>query len=61
MNKIILKGGTLVSSRGTKKADVLISGEKIVAVGKRLAADAQEINVSGKLIFPILIWRSAIP
>lgn len=52
MNKIILKGGTLVSSRGTKKADVLISGEKIVAVGKRLAADAQEINVSGKLIFP---------
>ena len=52
MNKILLKGGTLVSARGTKKADVLISGEKIVAVGKHLAADAQEINVSGKLIFP---------
>lgn len=52
MNKILLKGGTLVSARGTKKADVLISGEKIVAVGKRLAADAQVVNVSGKLIFP---------
>ena len=52
MNKLLLKGGTLVSARGTKKADVLISGEKIVAVGKHLAADAQEINVSGKLIFP---------
>lgn len=52
MNKILLKGGTLVSARGVKKADVLISGEKIVAVGKRLAADAQEINVSGKLLFP---------
>lgn len=42
----------MVSSRGTKKADILISGEKIVAVGKRLSADAQEVNVSGKLIFP---------
>ena len=52
MNKLLLKGGTLVSARGTKKADVLISGEKIVAVGRRLAADAQEINVNGKLIFP---------
>lgn len=52
MNKILLKGGTLVSARGTKKADVLISGEKIVAVGKHLAADAQVMNVGGKLIFP---------
>ena len=52
MNKILLKGGTLVSARGTKKADVLISGERIVAVGRHLAADAQTVNVSGKLIFP---------
>ena len=52
MNKILLKGGTLISPRGTKKADVLISGEKIVAVGRRLAADAQVVNVGGKLIFP---------
>lgn len=52
MNKILLKGGTLISSRGAKKCDILISGEKIVAVGKHLDADAQEVNVSGKLIFP---------
>ncbi len=52
MNKLLLKGGTLVSARGTKRADVLISGEKIVAVGKRFSTDARELNVSGKLIFP---------
>lgn len=52
MNKLLFKGGTLVSARGAKKADVLISGEKIVAVGKHLSADAQVVNVSGKLIFP---------
>ena len=52
MSKILLKGGTLVSSKGTKKADVLISGEKIVAVGRMLHAEATEVNVSGKLLFP---------
>lgn len=52
MKKLLLKGGTVVSPRGTKRADVLISGEKIVAVGRHLAADAQVLNVSGKLIFP---------
>lgn len=52
MNKILFKGGTLVSPRGTKRADILVSGEKIVAVGKRLSADAQIVNVSGRLIFP---------
>lgn len=52
MKKILFKGGTVVSARGPKRADVLVSGEKIVAVGKRLAADAQIADVSGKLIFP---------
>ena len=52
MKKILLKGGTLVSSKGLKHADVLISGEKIVAVGRRLSADAAVVDVSGKLIFP---------
>ena len=52
MDKILLKGGTVVTARGTKKADVLISGEKIVAVGRRLSGDAHVVNVSGKLIFP---------
>ncbi len=52
MKKILFKGGTVVSSKGIRHADVLVSGEKIVAVGRRLAADAQEVDVSGKLIFP---------
>ena len=52
MSKLLLKGGMVVSPKGIKKADVLISGEKIVAVGKRLSADASEVNVSGKLLFP---------
>ncbi len=41
-----------MSARGVKHADVLISGEKIVAVGKRLSADAREVDVTGKLVFP---------
>ena len=52
MKKIVLKGGLVVSPKGTRKADVLISGEKIVAVGKHLGGDAEVVNVSGKLIFP---------
>ena len=52
MKKILFKGGTVVSSKGIRHADVLVSGEKIVAVGRWLAADAQEVDVSGKLIFP---------
>ena len=52
MKKILLKGGTVVSSRGIKRSDVLISGEKIIAVGKHIGGDAKVIDVSGKLIFP---------
>ena len=52
MKKILIKGGTLVSARGLKRADVLVSGEKIVAVGRHLATDAQVVDASGKLIFP---------
>ncbi len=52
MSKILLKGGTVVSPKGIKKADVLISGEKIVAVGKHIRTDATTVNVSGKLLFP---------
>ena len=52
MNKTLLKGGTIVSSKGLKKADVLISGEKIIAIGRRIDTDADVVDVSGKLIFP---------
>lgn len=52
MKKILFKGGSLVSAKGVRRADLLVSGEKIVAVGRHLSADAQTVDVSGKLIFP---------
>ena len=52
MKKILLKGGMIVSSKGLKKADILISGEKIIAVGRHIRTDASVADVSGKLLFP---------
>lgn len=50
---ILLRGGTVVSSTGTKKQDVLINGSKIAKVGKFLSVhDAEIVDVSGKLLFP---------
>ncbi len=51
--KRLFKGGTVVSGRGTKRADVLVGGEKIVAVERTITdADAQIVDVSGMLLFP---------
>ncbi len=51
--KKLLKGGTVVSGKGSEKADVLISGGKIEAVGLSIEADdAEVIDVTGKLLFP---------
>ncbi len=52
MNKILFKGGWVVSSRGLKKNDVLVSGDKIITVGRHLSVDAEVVDVSGKLLFP---------
>ncbi|MDD3347379.1 dihydropyrimidinase [Oscillibacter sp.] len=51
--RTLLKGGTVVSGGGMKRADVLIDGEKIAAVGRNLkdAADAVT-DVTGCLLFP---------
>ena len=49
----LLKGGTVVSGRGTRRCDVLISGEKIAAVERNIShSDAQVIDVTGKLVMP---------
>ncbi len=51
--KLLFKGGTVVSGHGTKRADILVEGEKIAAVGRNLSApDAQVVDVSGKLLLP---------
>ena len=55
--KTLLKGGTVVSGAGMKRADVLIDGEKIACVGKDLEApaDAEVIDAAGKYLVPGLV------
>lgn len=51
--KRLFKGGTVVSGEEMKKADILVKGEKIAAVGENLECDDTEIvDVTGKLLFP---------
>jgi dihydropyrimidinase len=51
--KTLLKGGTVVTGRSSRKADVLIDGEKIARIGHGLSDDADEVrDVTGCLLFP---------
>lgn len=51
--KYLLKNGMVVSGSGTKKADILLDGEKIAKIAPGLTEpDAEEIDVEGKLLFP---------
>ncbi len=51
--KKVLKGGTVVSGEGCKKADVLIEDGKIGAVAPEITdEEAEVVDVSGKLLFP---------
>ena len=53
MSNTLVRGGTLVTVRGSTAADVLIEGERIAAVGSGLSsADAEVIDASGKLVLP---------
>lgn len=54
--RTLLQGGQIVTGTGVFRADVLLEGEKILAVGLGLdACDAQITDVSGKLLLPGLI------
>ena len=52
--KKIIKGGTIVTESAMYKADILIDGEKISAVGQNFdgIADAEVIDASGMLVLP---------
>ena len=53
--KTLLHGGTVVSGKSARRADVLLDGEKIAAVGRLGAAEtrgAETVDVSGCLLFP---------
>ncbi|RLG76747.1 MAG: allantoinase AllB [Thermoprotei archaeon] len=51
---ILIRGGTLVLSKGLVKADVLIEDGVVSAIGKGLSAQGVDeiIDASGKLVFP---------
>ena len=50
---ILLRGGSVVSGQEVRRADVLLEGEKIAAVGPDLpAGDAAVVDCGGKLLFP---------
>ena len=49
----LFKGGSVVTGRGARRADILVEGEKIIAVGRDLSPiGAKIIDVSGMLLFP---------
>ena len=51
--KYLFKNGTVVSGRGTRRADVLVENEKILQVGRNLSYPlARAIDVTGKLLMP---------
>ena len=51
--KYLFKNGTVVSGRGTRRADVLVENEKILQVGRNLSDPlARAIDVNGKLLMP---------
>src|ERR671917_213713 len=50
---MLFSDGTVVTAEGSYRADVLVEGEKVAAVGTNLDADGAEIiDASGKLIMP---------
>lgn len=53
MKKIIIKNGQLVTPREIKSGDILVSGDKIQAIGRDLQAErAEVVDASGKYVFP---------
>ena len=51
--KTLIKNGTVVTASDTSKADVLVDGEKVVAIGTQLEARAdQTLDAEGRLVMP---------
>ena len=51
--KYLFKNGTVVSGRGTRRADVLVEDEKILQVARGISAPlARTVDVTGKLLLP---------
>ncbi len=53
MGKTLITGGTVVTAADTYKADVLVDGEKVAAIGTDLqAGGAKKIDAKGKYVIP---------
>lgn len=51
--KTLIKGGTLVTEYESRRGDLLLEGEKIIAVGEDLPSEGAEvIDAAGLLVFP---------
>jgi len=48
----MMKGGTVVTERGPERLDLLIEGEKILRLGKRLPEEERTVDASGMILFP---------
>ena len=51
MGTKVIKGGTLVTAEGESRADVLIDGELVAAIGTDLQGD-EVIDASGAYVLP---------
>lgn len=49
---LVIRGGTVGASSGTFAADVGVTGEVIVALGRNLGPGKSEIDATGKLVLP---------
>ncbi len=51
---ILIKNGTLVSPLGSRKADILIDGEKIARIAEHIEVpgECRIVDAAGKLVFP---------
>ena len=49
---IVIRGGTVATASDRFRADVAVSGETIVAIGRDLGGGRREIDARGKLVLP---------
>jgi len=53
---LLIRGGTVVDATGTRRADVLVAGDRVAAVGENLEAlGARELDAGGCLVAPGLV------
>ena len=53
MNRVVIRGGTLVFEDRIIESDILIEGEQIKSIQKEIRVEnAQEIDARGKLVLP---------